>query len=104
MKRNPTPEGAALSAICDYLSMKRHFYWRNNTGAVKTATGGFMCFGTPGSPDVIVIKHGLFIGLEVKAPSGRQSPDQKEFERGVTEAGGEYHLVRTIDDVQAIGL
>ena len=103
MKRQ-TPEGAALSAICHYLSMKRHFYWRNNSGATRTASGGFVRFGTAGSPDIIVIKHGLFIGLEVKAPAGRQSPDQKEFERGVTEAGGEYHVVRTIDDVQVLGL
>jgi hypothetical protein len=30
--------------------------------------------------------------------------DQKEFERGVKEAGGEYYTVRSIDDMREIGL
>jgi hypothetical protein len=99
-----TPEGEALKAISEYLAHRKHFYWRNNTGAVKTASGGFMRFGTPGSPDLIVIKDGFFIGLEVKAKGRKQSPDQKAFEEGVKAAGGEYYLVRSIDDVIQIGL
>jgi hypothetical protein len=40
----------------------------------------------------------------VKREGGKQSPDQKEFERLCVAAGGEYHVVRSIDDVQALGL
>ncbi|MFA6972882.1 MAG: VRR-NUC domain-containing protein [Gallionella sp.] len=57
-----------------------------------------------GIPDIIVIKDGFFVGLEVKAPKGKQSESQKEFEKGSKAAGAEYYLVKSIDDVIEIGL
>ena len=56
-----------------------------------------------GVPDIILIRHGKFIGLEAKRPGQKQSPDQREFEARVTTAGGEYHVVHSIDDVQRLG-
>jgi hypothetical protein len=41
--------------------------------------------------------HGLFI--EVKAPKGYQSPNQKEFEIRVKKLGYEYKIVRSVDDL-----
>lgn len=99
-----TPEGELVKAVCQYLKLKKHFHWRNNTGAMKSPHGGFYRFGTPGSPDIIVIMNGDFIGLEVKTKSGRQSPDQKEFERAVKDAGGEYYVIRSVDDLIEVGL
>jgi hypothetical protein len=32
------------------------------------------------------------------------SPEQHDFARNVVLAGGEYHLARSIDDVQRLGL
>jgi 6-phosphogluconolactonase len=32
------------------------------------------------------------------------TPDQKEFERGVKEAGGEYYVVRSVDQLREVGL
>ena len=57
-----------------------------------------------GLPDIIVIAGGLFFGLEVKKSDGRQSPDQKAFEKWVKDHGGRYHVVRSVEDVKAIGL
>ena len=57
-----------------------------------------------GVPDIILILKGNFVGLEVKPPGKYQSPEQKEFERNCLAAGGEYHVVRSIEDLQAIGL
>jgi hypothetical protein len=31
-----------------------------------------------GVPDIIVVREGRFLGLEVKTETGRQSPEQKE--------------------------
>lgn len=56
-----------------------------------------------GVPDIILIKSGQFIGLEVKTDIGRLSPDQVEFARRSKEAGAIYHVVRSIDDVQRLG-
>lgn len=57
-----------------------------------------------GIPDIILIKDGWFVGLEVKTKTGKQSPDQKAFEKNVHDAGGEYYVVRTIEDLQEVGL
>jgi hypothetical protein len=59
-----------------------------------------------GVPDIILIRRGSgrFVGLEVKRVDGRLSPEQVEFGRACEEAGGEYHVVRSIEEVQALGL
>ena len=59
-----------------------------------------------GVPDIILIKKGSgqFIGLEVKRKGTVQSPEQIEFERRAKADGASYHVVRSIDDVQRLGL
>lgn len=57
-----------------------------------------------GVPDIIVIKDGQFIGLEVKRPGTYQSPEQKAFKHDVATAGGRYHVVRSIEDVTTCNL
>lgn len=104
-------EGDIQLSICEYLEWKRHFFWRqNSSGSFYKAADGSRQFRKPpkyaknGVPDIIVINDGRFIGLEVKAPNGRQSKDQKKFESDVTDAGGIYAVVTSIEDVQALGL
>lgn len=97
-------ESDIVKAICDYLEAKRHFFWRNNTGAFKTETG-FYRFGAKGSPDIFVLTDGGYlISLEVKTKIGKLSPDQKLWQERCKEVGAEYHIVRSIDEVQVIGL
>jgi hypothetical protein len=58
-----------------------------------------------GVPDIILIKEGgQFVGLEVKRPGGAASPEQLDFQRHAKERGAAYHIVRSIDDVQSLGL
>lgn len=98
-------ETEAQKAILDYLAIKKHFFWRNNSGAFETKRGNFIRYGAKGSPDIFVLTDGGFlVQLEVKAPKGKLSPDQKEWKRRSEEIGAEYHVVRSIDDVQEIGL
>jgi hypothetical protein len=95
-------------AICDYLAFKKHFFWRQNTSAIiNHKTGNFKSmpkYSLNGVPDIILIKDGIFIGLEVKRPKGVQSENQKEFERRTKQAGAQYHIVTSIDDVQKLNL
>ena len=91
-------------AILEYLALRKVFHWRNNSGAYKTATGGFIRYGTLGSPDIMCCVNGNLVGLEVKQPGGRQSDHQKAFEAGLLAAGGRYHVVHSIDEVQGLGL
>lgn len=96
------------SSICEYLQIKRYMFWRSNTGAIFSgkdhAYRAMPKFSRNGVPDIILIKNGKFIGLEVKRPKGIQSENQKIFEFDCKKAGGEYHIVCSIDDVIKIGL
>lgn len=86
-------------AIIDYLSAKRIFNYRQNTGAFRNEKGGFYTFGAVGSPDIVAVWEGRYIGIEVKGPKGRLSPHQERF-KGLLEAAGGYYLVaRDLDDV-----
>jgi hypothetical protein len=57
-----------------------------------------------GVPDILAIKDGTPIFIEVKALGGRQTESQKQFEGNARRAGAQYVLARSIDDVQAAGL
>ena len=98
------------SSICEYLAIKQNqgklMFWRQSTsGAIQA--GHFVRkskYARNGVPDIIVIKDGWFIGLEVKTPTGRQSKAQKEMEADIKKNGGEYYLVTSIEDLQTNGL
>jgi len=100
------------SAIIDYLFLKKHFFVRlNNIPPVQRSSDGSMRFrkmpkgSMLGLPDIMVITEGGFICfLECKQKKGVQSKEQKEFELRCKEKGAEYRVVRSIDDVQIIGL
>jgi hypothetical protein len=43
--------------------------------------------------------NGQYVGIEVKAPKGKQSDHQKEFQRNPEVAGGKYLLAYSLEDV-----
>lgn len=103
-----TPEGEVQNAICEYLTLKRVFFVRlNNIPAAfrdRTGTLQFRKMGKyarPGLADILVVKDGRPIFLEVKAAKGKQSPEQIDFGMDARAAGAAYHVVRSINDVQA---
>ncbi len=71
---------------------------------MKTERGGFYFFGVVGSPDIFILKDGKLIGLEVKAPKGKQSEGQIEFQKKMEKNGGIYKVVFSLDDVINLGL
>jgi hypothetical protein len=105
-------ESEIQNTICDYLALREKqkmlLYWRQNTGAIYDVKNGIHRampkHAKKGVPDICVIKKGKFIGLEVKSATGKQSDDQKLFELFVTDNGGFYYLVRSLEDVRKIGL
>jgi hypothetical protein len=85
--------------ILDYLALKRIFHYRNNSGGFRDSHQHFYRFGALGSPAIICVINGRYIGIEVKAPRGRQNDNQIEFQRQLEKAGGKYILVYNLDDV-----
>lgn len=109
MKRTPLRRKEPLekeiqASICSYLDLRKHFWWRNNSGALKTERGGFIRFGTPGSPDIIVVHAGRRFFLEVKGLGNYQSAEQRQFQQRAEAAGPCYAVVRSIDEVVCLGL
>lgn len=100
-------EGAVQLAICEYLELKRHMFWRQNTVGVWDATRKQhrkqRKYSRNGVADIILLKNGKSYFLEVKDKSP-QSKTQKEFEVDVKKAGCEYHIVRSVDDIIKLGL
>jgi len=94
--------------ICDYLKLKGWFFWRQNTNPIydkKTKSFRRMPkYAKNGVPDIILVKRGEFIGLEVKLLKRKQSKVQIEFQDELRQAGGKYYLITSIEDLQNIGL
>lgn len=98
-----------MRAACEYLTRKRHFYWRSNNVGVFDSTRGVhrsLPYGSrKGVPDICLIdKTGHFVALEAKGANGRMSPEQKAFEEDCKKHGAEYYIFRSIDDLIQIGL
>jgi hypothetical protein len=85
--------------ILDWLALKRIFHHRNNSGAFVDSQKHFYRFGALGSPDIICVIKGQYVGIEVKAPKGKQSEHQKAFQQALEAAGGRYLLAYSPDDV-----
>lgn len=83
-----TPESAEKKAIKEYLTLKGYFHF-----ALMAGLGAY-----PGAPDIIAIKHDRSYAIEVKAPGGRQSEKQKQFQSRWVQAGGTY-ILGGIDEV-----
>lgn len=88
--------------ILDYLTIKRVFHYRNNSGGMTKIYNGrkmFMRFGEVGSPDIVCVINGQYVGIEVKKPGGKQSDNQKMFQEKLEQAGGKYILAYSLDDI-----
>ena len=93
-------------AICDYLALKKHFFWRQNTAGMFREGRYFAMpkYSLNGLPDIILIKDGIFVGIEVKTEKGVQSDHQKAFAALCEQHGAVYFVARSVDDVIARGL
>lgn len=109
-----TPEGKIQAAICEYLTKKGYFFMRlNNTPIFDTKLnngyGGYRAQGKyamPGLADILLIdkeKYGMAVFLEVKAPKGKQSPDQKLFAKRCYSNNCDYYVVKSLDEVKKLG-
>lgn len=93
--------------IIEYLGYKKVFHYRNNSRAIKLPRRGgegLYFFGTPGSPDVVAVIKGQYVGIEVKTDKGHQSPIQEQFQERLEKAGGRYILARSVDDIIKAGI
>jgi len=69
--------------------------WRNNSGLLFTKRGTAVRASIPGAPDLLGVRKGRFIGIEVKTEKGRQEASQIRFQAACEKAGGLYIMARS---------
>ncbi len=115
MKGEPAPEFGGrkilekdvLRVILHYLTIRKVWHRRiNSGGAMLNGHGGggqFVRFGAPGMPDILARgSNGTVVWIEVKSPTGKQTPDQKAWQRDAEGFGDVYILARKVEDVMAL--
>lgn len=119
-------EGQIVKGIMDYLAAERIYAIRLNTAGIQIEKRFFRAHsGGKGTADILALiplntslmsgaRHGvrhfrehngrgstfLPVWIEAKAPKGKQSEHQKEFETYVRSLGHVYLLARGIDTVR----
>lgn len=86
-------------------------YWRQNSGKLFFA-GRMINLGMDGLPDIMCLfpvklniggdvkKFCCAFGLEVKSEKGRLRPSQKAFAQRMTNIGGDYFVVRSLESAK----
>lgn len=96
-----------LRVILHYLTLRKVWHRRiNSGGAMLQGHGGkgqFVRFGAPGMPDILARgSQGAVIWIEVKSPTGKQSPDQVIWQRDSERFGDIYIVARKVEDVMSL--
>ncbi len=55
-----------------------------------------------GVSDLIAVKRGLTVWMEIKGPNGRLSKPQEEFAAAIDAAGGFYAVIRNREDLENV--
>ena len=73
--------------------------WRANVGVARI-NRRVVRFGVPGQADLTgILYDGRRVEIEIKSVTGRQTPDQKNYQQLITRFNGIYILARSISDV-----
>ena len=73
--------------------------WHTNGRAINASNGAVLkgMGVVAGVSDLLFFYKGTLHGIELKMGNGRQSDEQKEFEKMLKANGGRYYIVRTLD-------
>lgn len=105
------PETNIMNKIMLAMSKKGYLIWRNQVGLFKTIDGRTVNIGIKGSSDLMAVKPtvitpemvgqtlAVFVAVEVKTATGRQSEPQKKWQNAVEKLGVKYILARSENDI-----
>jgi hypothetical protein len=104
-------EEARLQTICvrwydlQYPHEKLRLFSIPNEGQRNPVNGARMkAMGRrKGAPDMVfMLTNGQVAFIEFKAPKGRQSPEQKAFEKQADKQFIEYHIIRSFEQFKEL--
>jgi hypothetical protein len=87
------------NAIIDWLNTSTAgMFWQNDSVAIR---GRKRCnrYRPNGVSDILGVISGQFIAIEVKSPTGKLLQSQIEFSQRFRRAGGEYYVIRSLEDL-----
>ena len=100
-RRRAQPERKLQAAVAEFLGWAAPpgMWWGAIPGGDRgvTLTPGYVA----GSPDLLIVYRGRAIALELKSRTGQQQPAQRAVQMAWTLAGGLYHVVRDVTEVEA---
>mgnify|MGYP001080078653 CR=1 FL=1 len=94
MSKPKVTEADIRRQVRDYLRIRGWFVFH--------ILQGLGCY--PGVTDLIAVRDGRIVFIELKTKTGKQSDYQKQFQADLEAAGGEYILCRGIDDLMERGI
>ena len=103
-----TPELKMQAACVKWLRNERPetrglFFAVNNNSENKRKGAKHKTIGvTPGVSDTIFLWKGKAHLIELKTPTGKQSPDQKRWQKIVEDNGFNYYIVRSLDEFKTL--
>lgn len=102
--KSPKSESLIQRDICHYLRKQGLLFWRFSPDTYVQSIGHYVKheYIPSGLPDVMVLVKGKMIGLEVKKEKGKVSPDQLLMKKRFELLGHEYHVVRSVSDVEQV--
>jgi hypothetical protein len=94
-------EGDVLRVVDEFLTLRKIYHWRNNSGAYKYRDR-FIRYGKTGSSDFLgICPDGRFLAVECKRPvDGVLSAAQREFLDAINRNGG---IGIFVDSVESLG-
>ena len=104
-----TPESKIQLEIMRYLRKQGHLFWRFSPETYNATLGRHIKheYVPSGLPDIMLVdkeQYGQLVGLEVKTKRGRASADQLVMQKRFHLNNARYEIVRSVEDVKALGL
>ena len=94
MKLRDKTETEIVREICQYLTARNIFHWRDKSGH----TGGKR-YGKSGVADILGIYKGRPLAIEVKCPNGATRSEQYKFLTEFQNRGGIQFIARSLEEV-----
>jgi len=107
IKTDHRKESAIERDILRYLNDGGRCYaWKvHSVGVFDSGSGSYRKsspFAVNGISDVIAIRDGQVLFLEIKTPHGKQSQDQIKFQKAIRSKGGVYEILTSVDDAEEL--
>lgn len=84
----------------EWLTINKWFVYKNNTVGIYVKNRDcYIPNPARGLADLTTIREGRVVMIEIKTKVGKQIPSQAQFESNWKGYGGEYILVRSLDEL-----